>query len=62
MEAIGIKHVLAWDIILLPGPVKGQFYQLYMAIDVWSRLIIGAEPPESDAGELAMNFFDRIFP
>jgi putative transposase len=37
LEARGIHQVLAWDITLLPGPVKGQFYYLYMVMDVWSR-------------------------
>jgi putative transposase len=40
--------------------VKGQFYYLYMAMDVWSRRIIGVEVHECEAGELAKNFFDRI--
>ena len=39
LEATGIHQVLAWDITLLPGPVKGQFYYLYMVMDVWSRRI-----------------------
>jgi len=60
LEATGIKQVLAWDITLLPAPVKGQFYYLYMAMDVWSRRIIGVEVHECEAGELAKNFFDRI--
>ncbi|CAK6689554.1 IS3 family transposase ISPpr7 [Synechococcus sp. CBW1107] len=30
LEATGIHQVLAWDITLLPGPFKGQFYYLYM--------------------------------
>ena len=28
LEASGIHQVLAWDITLLPGPVKGQFFYL----------------------------------
>ena len=34
LEATGIHQVLAWDITLLPGPAKGQFYYLYMVLDV----------------------------
>jgi hypothetical protein len=33
MEARSIHQVLAWDITLLSGPVKGKFYYLYMVID-----------------------------
>jgi len=60
LEATGIHPVLAWDITLLPGPVKGQFYYLYMVMDVWSRRIVGVEVHELECGELAKQFFDRI--
>jgi putative transposase len=52
--------VLAWDITLLPGPVKGQFYYLYMVMDVWSRRILGVEVHDRECGELARDFFDRV--
>jgi Integrase core domain len=60
LKATGIHQVLAWDITLLPGPVKGQFYYLYMVMDVWSRRILGVEVHERECGELAKHFFDRI--
>ena len=60
LEATGIHQVLAWDITLLPGPVKGQFYYLYMVLDVWSRRIVGVEVHERECGELAKEFFDRV--
>lgn len=60
LEATGIHQVLAWDITLLAGPVKGQFYYLYMVIDVWSRRILGHEVHERESGELASEFFDRV--
>ena len=28
LEATGIHQVLAWDITLVPGPAKGQFFYL----------------------------------
>jgi len=43
LEAKGIHQVLSWDITLVPGPVKGQYYYVYMVIDVLSRRILGAE-------------------
>jgi len=60
LEASGIHQVLAWDITLLPGPSKGQFFYLYMVIDVWSRRILGVEVHERECGELASTFFDRV--
>lgn len=56
----GHSQVLAWDITLLPGPVKGQFYYLYMVMDVWSRRILGVEVHDRECGELASDFFDRV--
>jgi transposase InsO family protein len=60
LEATGIHQVLAWDITLLPGPVKGHFYYLYMVMDVWSRRILGVEVHERECSKLASVFFDRI--
>ena len=60
LEATGIHQVLAWDITLFPGPVKGQFYYLYMVMDVWSRRILGVAVHERECGQLARDFFDRI--
>jgi len=60
LAATGIHQVLAWDITLLPGPVKGQFFYLYMVMDVWSRRILGVEVHDRECGELAKHFFDRI--
>lgn len=60
LQATRIHQVLAWDITLLPSPVKGQFYYLYMVMDVWSRRILGVEVHERESGELAKHFFERI--
>ncbi len=60
LEATGIHQVLAWDITLLPGPSQGQFFYLYMVIDVWSRRILGVEVHERECGQLASTFFDRV--
>lgn len=60
LEATGIHQVLAWDITLLPGPAKGQFFYLYMVIDVWSRRILGVEVHGRECGQLASAFFDRV--
>jgi putative transposase len=57
LEATGIHQVLAWDITLLPGPVKGQFFYLYIAMDAWSRRILGVEVDDRECGELAKHFF-----
>jgi hypothetical protein len=40
--------------------VKGQFDDLSLVMDVWSRRIIGVEVHECEAGELAKNFCTRL--
>jgi transposase InsO family protein len=39
--ATGPCQVWSWDITYVPGPVRGQFFYLYMILDVWSRKIVG---------------------
>src|SRR5690606_645554 len=33
----------SWDITFLPTAVRGEFYRLYMIMDVYSRMIVGWE-------------------
>ena len=60
LEARGIKQVLASDITLLPSPIIGRYYYLYMVMDVWSRRILGVEVHGEQCSKLAWEFFDRI--
>jgi transposase InsO family protein len=60
LEASGVHQVLVWDITLLPGAVKGQYYYLYMVMDVWSRRILGVEAHEQETGDHARGFFARV--
>jgi len=47
--AYGPNQIWSWDITYLKSPIKGQFYYLYIIMDVWSRLIVQAKvfPEES---------------
>lgn len=51
--ATGPCQVWSWDITYLHSPVRGQFYYLYMVIDVWSRKIIAARVYEKECMELS---------
>jgi len=35
--------VWSWDITFLPSRIRGQFYRLYLVLDVYSRMIVGWE-------------------
>lgn len=53
----GPEQVWSWDITYLKSPVRGQFYFLYMILDVWSRKIVGAAVHDRECTELATDLF-----
>lgn len=53
LVATGPNQVWSWDITYLPSAVRGQFFYLYMFVDVWSRRIMKAEVHNRECGELA---------
>lgn len=56
--ATGPNQVWSWDITYLRGPMRRQFFYLYMVLDIWSRKIVGwtVQPAElgSHAARLVM--------
>ena len=47
------NEVWTWDITWLNGFIKGQFYKLYLIIDMFSRLIVAYEVWEEEKAEHA---------
>lgn len=58
--ATGPNQVWSWDITYLRSPVRGQFYYLYLFMDVWSRAIVGAKVYEVEDNELSAELIQRI--
>jgi transposase InsO family protein len=54
--ARGPNEVWSWDITYLRGPVRGSFFYLYVAVDVWSRKIVGWSLRHTESGEYARSF------
>jgi transposase InsO family protein len=53
--------VLTWDITYLPQEnVRGQYFYLYLFIDIWSRRIVGAEVHEQQSSELSSQLLTSI--
>jgi transposase InsO family protein len=50
--ATGANQVWSWDITYLRSPVRGQFYYLYLVMDIWSRKIVGWAIHEVEAADL----------
>lgn len=51
--ATGPNQVWTWDITWLNGAIKGQYYKLYMLVDMFSRYIVAHEVWESEKAEYA---------
>ncbi len=51
----------SWDITKLAGPVKGQYFDCYVMIDIYSRYIVGAPLHNTEAAALAVDLMIEIF-
>jgi transposase InsO family protein len=48
----------SWDITYLKSPVRGQYYYLYLIVDIFSRMIVGHEVYLSESAEYASALID----
>ena len=53
------NQVWAWDITYLTTVVRGRFVKLYLVLDVWSRLIVGAEVHQVEDDAIAARLIER---
>jgi putative transposase len=58
--ADGPRQVMTWDITYLPGPVRGQFFYLYLFLDVWSRRVMGWHVRDCEDSAAAAELLSRI--
>jgi len=49
-------EVWSWDITKLRGPKRGEYFELYVIIDIYSRYVVGWLVAEAETGELAKDF------
>lgn len=47
------NELWSWDITYLPTTIKGQYFYLYLIMDVFSRKIVGYEVYENESSEYA---------
>jgi len=50
------NQVWSWDITKVPGPVRGVYYSLYVALDIYSRYIVGWAVASSESSAVARAF------
>ena len=53
LTATGPNQLWSWDITYLAAAVRGQFFFLYLFLDIFSRKIVGWEVYETQSAELA---------
>lgn len=47
------NQVWSWDITKVPGPVRGAYYCLYVALDIFSRYIVGWTVASTESAPIA---------
>jgi putative transposase len=61
LAASGPNQVWTWDITYLKGPVRGQFFYLYVVIDLYSRLVVGWLLADRECAELARRLLEQSY-
>jgi putative transposase len=55
------NQVWSWDITKVPGPVRGCYFSLYVAIDIFSRYVVGWTVARTENAALARAFLADAF-
>ncbi len=53
------NQVWCWDISYIPSRVRGQYWYLYLVLDIYSRKIVAWEVYDQESGELASALIER---
>jgi putative transposase len=53
-------HVYSWDITKLQGPGRGEYFHLYVMLDIFSRYVVGWTVATGESAELAKAFIADI--
>jgi putative transposase len=61
LEASGPNQVWTWDITYLKALIRGQFYYLYVVIDIYSRLVVGWLLADRECEELARRLLEQSY-
>jgi transposase InsO family protein len=60
LVATGPNQIYSWDITYLKSQFTGQFYYLYLFMDIWSRKIVGQEVHENEDMNKSSALIDEI--
>lgn len=59
LVATGPNQVWSWDITKLHGPIKWNYYCLYVIIDIFSRMVVGWMVAHRECKELAIRLIQE---
>ncbi|BBX99218.1 integrase catalytic domain-containing protein [Mycobacterium lacus] len=54
------NDVWSWDITKLAGPVRGEFYQLYVMLDIFSRYPVGWRVEYHEDADIAQDWMAEL--
>lgn len=60
LKATKANEIYSWDITYLLSPIKGQYYYLYMVIDIYSRKIVGFQVHDCESSAHAADLIEDI--
>ena len=55
------NQVYSWDIIYLRTRIRGQFYYLYLMMDIWSRKLVGYRVKDFENMFYSAELFEEVF-
>jgi putative transposase len=61
LQATAPRQVYSWDITKLAGPVRGKYFDCYVMIDIYSRMIVGAHVHHTETAQLAVDLMTEVF-
>ena len=61
LQATAPRQVYSWDITKLKGPVRGKYFDCYVMIDIYSRMIVGAHVHHTETAALAVDLMTEVF-
>lgn len=61
LTATGPGQVYSWDITKLPGPARGLWFDAYVMIDIYSRMIVGCRVHAHESASLAADMMCEVF-
>ena len=55
------NRIWSWDITKLRTTIRGDYYELYVIIDIFSRYVVGWVVAAAETGELAKEFIEGVY-